>query len=231
MLRIQGIQKKRGDHFLLGPIDLSFDMGRNTVIFGRNGAGKSTFFELVTGQTDSDEGFVFLNEKKISPQNYELRKAIGYLPQEFKLPPWVTPEEILLYAAHLHELVNPRKLVDERLDYWGCHEFRRRPLIHCSYGMQKRVALALAELHSPSVLILDEPLNGLDIEYAASLEERIRLRRAMNLLTILSVHSPHFAAKNCDQAWMMDKGQLRVMENWEGSSLLDRIEHIERLFS
>jgi len=231
LLKIESISKKRSQEFCLGPIDLTLSGGTNLVLFGRNGAGKSTLFDLITCNDDADSGFIYLNSEKCMPQKFQVRKNIGYLPQEFKLPPWVLPAEILEYAAVLHQLSNPKEIAEKWMNFWGCDAFRNRALSQCSYGMQKRVALALSEIHEPDFLVLDEPLNGLDMEFVAKLEERIEARAAQKKITVLSLHSAHFAAKTCSDAMFIEKGKLSEVTDWKSKNIMERIQSIENHFA
>lgn len=230
-LKLESLVKTRSKDFQLGPIDFELNSATNVVIFGRNGSGKSTLFELMTANLDPDSGMIFIDGQKCAPQKHEVRKKIGYLPQEFSLPPWVFPIELLEYAASLHAYSDPKKIAKKWLEFWGCDRYQKTALTQCSYGMQKRVALALAEIHSPDILVLDEPVNGLDIEYVSCLEERLSERKKEGKVSILSVHSAHFAAKNCDLAFFLEAGSFRSIEKWKSMDLLERIHFLESHFA
>lgn len=80
-------------------------------------------------------------------------------------------------------------------------------------------------------MVLDEPLNGLDMEFVARLEERIETRAAQKKITVLSLHSAHFAAKTCSDAMFIEGGKLNAVQNWARQNILDRIQTIEQHFA
>lgn len=231
VMRADALTKSFGAKaFQLGPVELQLVPGDCFALFGQNGAGKTTLFQMLSGNTDATSGTVFFHDKKLTPEKFELRRRIGYLPQNSDLPRWVTGSEVLNYAAKLHEMSNAEKAVKDALAYWDCLGFAHKPLAALSHGMQKRIALALAHLHSPDLLILDEPFTGLDIVHVHALEETLRERHRNGQVTILSTHELLFAAKLCNRAGLMVKGTLSALPEWDQKVLLERIELIEQLF-
>ncbi len=231
MMRAESLTKSfGGKSFQLGPVDLQLEAGDCFALFGQNGAGKSTLFQILSGNTDATTGTVLFTDKKLTPEKFELRRRIGYLPQNSDLPRWVTGSEVLSYAAKLHELSDAKEAVAAALAYWDCSGFAHKPLAALSHGMQKRIALALAHLHQPDLLILDEPFTGLDIVHVHALEEMLRQRHRDGKVTILSTHELLFAAKLCNRAGLMAKGKLEPLPTWDSKPLLQRIEMVEHLF-
>ena len=228
MLEISELTKRYDSGFTLGPISVSVPIGRTVAVFGRNGAGKSTMFGLITGNHDRTSGDVKINGQKMSPDAVALKRETGYLPQESDLPAWVTPREVLTWAAKLHDL--PEKIVDDNLIYWDAQSWAHRPLSACSHGMQKRIGLALATMHDPSLLILDEAFNALDILHTRALELLIRGRANRGKTTLISTHTPLLAAALCEDAWILENGKLKVLNEWSGLDLASRGQLIERQF-
>ena len=228
MLQLTELTKQYTAGFRLGPISVSVPKGRTVAVFGRNGAGKSTMFGLITGNHDRTTGDVFINGAKMSPDAVALKRTTGYLPQESDLPAWVTPRELLTWAAKLHGL--PESSVGENLDYWDATSWASRPLAACSHGMQKRIGLALATMHHPDLLILDEAFNALDILHTRALEMLIKSRAAEGKTTLVSTHTPLLAAAICDDAWILQSGSLEVLSEWPNLGLADRGQLIEQRF-
>jgi ABC-type multidrug transport system ATPase subunit len=228
MLKLVDLTKKYNSGFQLGPINLSVPTGSTVAVFGQNGAGKSTFFSIITGNADRTSGTVFWQDHKISPDAIEMKRKMGYLPQESDLPDWVTPKEILTWNCKLHNL--PSESIAEALDLWGAKDWANRPLKACSHGMQKRIGLALATMHNPELLILDEAFNALDISHSKTLENLIRDRKKVGKSTFLSTHTPWIAASLCDAAWILDVGQLSTIDAWPACSTEKRVSLIEKIF-
>lgn len=228
MLKLQDLTKSHEGGFQLGPINLELPAGATVAVFGRNGAGKSTLFSLITGNADRTSGHSFWMSHKISPESVDVKRRMGYLPQDSDLPAWVTPAEIIRWCAHLHDL--PPQSVIAALSTWDAESWSKRPLSTCSHGMQKRIGLALATMHDPDLLILDEAFNALDILHTRTLEMLIRSRSRRQLTTLISTHTPLLAASLCNIAWILEAGKLEVMEEWSAASLEDRAKMIEERF-
>jgi ABC-type multidrug transport system ATPase subunit len=218
-------------NFSLGPLDFAFDGKCCIALFGPNGSGKSTLFQLMTGNMDASSGQVLVDEQPFLPDHFATKRRIGYLPQGLELPQWVTPEEILRYAIQLHQLTNPDQLLQECLNFWDLNSFRGRPVAACSYGMQKRVGLAVATLHNPELLILDEPFSGLDILHLRSLFQFLSGRRDSDRLTIISTHGTAYVNRLCERALLMINGQLSEVVGWRDWSNDQKEDEIEKRFN
>ena len=146
------------------------------------------------------------------------------------LPKWVSPQELLSYAALLHGLNDVRKTVDSSLETWDCASFRLKPLAACSYGMQKRVGLALATIHKPALLILDEPFSGLDLYHIHTLEKALSERQKEGKTTVLSTHILPYVVSACNRVWILASGRLSELSDWTKMSSSDKMNSIERQF-
>lgn len=230
MLKADNVSKSFDGGFTLGPVSLTFAEGETAIILGKNGAGKSTLFQLLTGNMDASGGTVFIGKDKLTPDRPEVKRRIGYLPQNPVLPRWVTGREILQYAARLYSLPNGQERVVEAEAYWDCGGFHKKPLMTLSYGMQKRVGLALATLADPDMLILDEPHSGLDLFHVKALDEHILRRAKAKKTTILSTHVAAFAAGVGDRVLTVAGGQVTELAGWDALPFLGRIKLIEDTF-
>lgn len=227
-LSLKDLTKQYHGGFAWGPVSIDVPAGSTVAVFGRNGAGKSTMFQMITGNLDRTSGVALWGEHKISPDAVDVKRRMGYLPQESDLPAWVTPEEILSWCAKLHQL--DRKVIQESLERWDITSWSKRPLAACSHGMQKRVGLALATMHDPELLILDEAFNALDILHTRTLELLIRGRAKSGKTTLISTHTPLLAASLCDRAWIIEAGNIKTLSSWDQSSLEKRTTLIEDEF-
>jgi len=149
-------------HHALKDISFSLFQGQNLGLIGQNGAGKSTSIRLIMGYMRPDQGSVIvLNNEHPSPAT---RRHIGYLPEISTFPANLTCMELLHFAGRCCDM--PRALIRERSDQLlnrlGIHDARNRRLSEFSKGMQQRASFATALIHDPELLILDEPMSGLD---------------------------------------------------------------------
>ena len=219
-----------GGGFHLGPVDLQIALGRTVAVLGKNGSGKSTLFHLLTGNHDATAGTILIGGEKMHRGAYDLKRRLGYLPQHMDLPRWVTGFEILSYAARLYELADPKACIATAMDIWDFASYAYKPMAACSYGMQKRVGLALATFHDPQVLILDEPFSGLDLFHIKALEDTITTRRDGGRVTIVSTHVASYAARHCHQAYIIRAGRLVAVHGWDQLGFSERIAALEELF-
>ncbi|RZA15054.1 MAG: ABC transporter ATP-binding protein, partial [Proteobacteria bacterium] len=216
-LSLSGLQKGfPSSGFQLGPLNVEMKAGERLALFGKNGAGKTTLFQLITGHMTADSGEIRLFGEKMHPSAFELKKRIGYLPQHLELPRWVSAHDIITYALKLHGFEDLKKRRDEVLALWDSSDYAFKPLGACSYGMQKRVALALATLHNPELLILDEPFSGLDLFHIRTLEDLLSARRS-DQLTIVSTHVASHVAKLCNKAATIREGKFDEISEWSAA--------------
>lgn len=203
--------------YRLGPLELQLSSGQTYGLVGKNGAGKSTFFEIVTGNLDY-HGQLSWGGKKVHPEAAELKKSIGYLPQRHKLPLWAAPFDIVRYVRGLQGLEAGKETIMELLSYWGCDQYAKKPLVTLSHGMRKRVSLTLAGMHKPQLMVLDEPFSGLDLLYITKLQDLIAARRADGLTTIFSTHVIPFLSELCDQLLLLVDGKLDSYPSWKSKT-------------
>ena len=219
-----------GEGFKLGPLDFELDGGSTVGIVGHNGAGKTTLFELLTGNRYPTSGKLTLSGKKLGPDRTDLKRQIGYLPQNLSFPKWVSPYDLLDYTSRLHGLPAREDRLQSALETWQCTSYAHKPLASCSHGMQKRAALAVATIHNPAFLVLDEPFSGLDISHIKSLTDLIRERNEQGLATILSTHMLLYVAKLCNAAYLVHHGSLQRVQPWADLAMEKRADNLEGLF-
>jgi ABC-2 type transport system ATP-binding protein len=224
------LTKKWGSDFKLGPINFQASPGETIAVFGKNGAGKSTFFQLLGGCADRSEGELRVCGHQMSPDAIETRRHTGYLPQESALPEWSTPEEILSYTAHIRQIENVTQAVEKQLTTWDALKWKHLPLGKASHGMQRRIGLAVAMLHNPDLLILDEPFNALDIVNARTLENIVEERSQQQKTTLISIHTPLLAAELCPRAILLENGHLEELNEWANADLKSRAHLINQRF-
>ncbi|RYZ60041.1 MAG: ABC transporter ATP-binding protein [Proteobacteria bacterium] len=229
-LRLEDLSKQFSQSgFHLGPLNLDLKAGARIALFGKNGAGKTTLFQLVTGHMAADSGVIELFGQRMNVSSFELKKRIGYLPQHLELPRWVSAYDLITYAVKLYEFTDLERRRSEILERWDASYYANKPLGACSYGMQKRVGLALATLHNPELLILDEPFSGLDLFHIRTLEELLA-ERTKDQITIVSTHVASHVARLCDRAIVVRDGKLEEIDAWAGAAFMERLDLMEDQF-
>jgi ABC-2 type transport system ATP-binding protein len=179
-------------------------------LLGPNGAGKSSLMRILATVTRPTGGRVMWNDTDIVAHPDELRRVLGYLPQDFGVYPHLTAPELLSYLAAVKGLAgrSARRRIDELLEMVNLSEARKRPLGKYSGGMRQRVGIAQALLNDPRVLIVDEPTAGLDPE------ERMRIRSvlgdlAADRVVILSTHIVSDVEAVAEDIAILAQGRLR----------------------
>ena len=219
---------KQFDGFKLGPIDLNLLSGQTAAILGPNGAGKSTLFQIMTANLRVDAGTAHLGDQLIAPENFNCRKQVAYQSQQNELPHWVNAKEVLSYVAFLHG--KEEKFVSYFSETFDLIPFYSKPLRSCSYGMLKRVSLAIAFLQESPLLILDEPFSGLDLYHVRSLEQEIVKRKTQRLSTLISTHDFTFVSKHAERCFFIEAGVMSESLEWPTVPQDGRTKLIESRF-
>ena len=181
-------------------------------LLGPNGAGKSSLMRTLATLQEADSGTATLNDIDILNQPKELRKNLGYLPQEFGVYPRITAEQLLNHMAVLKGITNSRErkeLVKYLLDKVNLYDKRNKNVKGFSGGMKQRVGIAQALIGNPNLIIVDEPTAGLDpLERQRFLD--ILSRAGDNKIIILSTHIIEDVRDLCTDMGVMGEGKLIV---------------------
>ena len=181
-------------------------------LLGPNGAGKSTLMRTLATLQEADSGRATLDGLDVLKQKDDVRKVLGYLPQEFGLYPKISAEDMLSHFAALKGIGNGRErreVVQALLQQTNLYEHRRKPLGSYSGGMKQRFGIAQALLGNPRLIIVDEPTAGLDPE------ERVRFHNLLsaigeNIIVILSTHIVSDVSDLCRNMAIIHKGKVLV---------------------
>jgi len=194
----------------LDQVDLTINNGMFGLL-GPNGAGKSTLMRILVTLMQPTSGQVLVDGKDIRSCRKEIRKMVGYLPQDFRFFAKLRSWEFLDYTARLAGMNSKgerSKRVDEMLESVGLYEFRNRMANKLSGGMKRRLGIAQALIANPRIIIVDEPTTGLDPE------ERIRFRNLLSdlgrseTIIILSTHIVGDISSTCNQMALLNEGTL-----------------------
>lgn len=208
MLTIQNVTKQYGNKIALDEVNLTFENGV-TGLLGPNGAGKSTLMRILATLDRPTKGIVSFQGQDITKKPNELRRILGYLPQDFGVYPNMNAYEFLEYMAAMKGLTmkTARKRIKDLLDVLNLGDTGKKHLSDFSGGMKQRVGIAQAMLNDPKILIVDEPTVGLDPE------ERIGFRNllaslAAKRIIILSTHIVSDVESIAPKIVVMKKGKL-----------------------
>jgi ABC-2 type transport system ATP-binding protein len=194
----------------LNKLSFSVDRGQVFGFLGPNGAGKTTTIKCIVGILTCDEGNILINGKNIEEDRLHSKSRIGFLPEQVGLYGGLTPTETLRYYGGFYEMddkdIKTRGL--DLLQKLGLDRDSERQVRGFSLGMRKRLALAVALLHEPEILILDEPTSGLDPRGVKALRAVLQELNKKGLTIILSSHVLSEIQEICTHVGIIDKGKL-----------------------
>jgi ABC-2 type transport system ATP-binding protein len=193
-------------------IDLAIPRGSIFGLLGPNGAGKSTFINILAGLVNKTSGSVKIWGIDADQNPRESRAALGVVPQEINMDPFFTPRETLDLMAGFYGVPSAERRGDEILEALGLGDKKNAYVRQLSGGMKRRLMVAKAMVHSPPILILDEPTAGVDVELRRSLWEYVRKLNAQGVTIVLTTHYLEEAQEMCDQIAIVNHGQIIACE-------------------
>lgn len=211
MIAIDSLNKKFGNFHAVRDLDLRIPPGEVFGFLGPNGAGKTTTIRMMVGLIKPTSGRVFIDGQDISRQPEEAKAVLGFIPDRPYLYEKITGREFLEFIADLHGLDSGdkrQKRIGELLIFFDLEDWGRELVESYSHGMRQRLIIAAALLHRPKVLIVDEPMVGLDPK-GARLVKRLFFELAKKGMAIfMSTHSMEVAENMCRRIGIINEGRL-----------------------
>jgi ABC-2 type transport system ATP-binding protein len=205
--------------------DFSLEVPRGSFfgLLGPNGAGKSTMINILAGLVRKTSGSVRIWDYDIDSQERQARCAIGVVPQELNLDPFFTPQELLEVQAGLYGVPKAERRTKEILDVVGLADKANAYARALSGGMRRRLLIAKALVHTPPVVVLDEPTAGVDVELRQHLWRHLRELNARGTTILLTTHYLEEAEELCDRIAIINHGTLVACDTTR--ALLRRIDN------
>ena len=209
MIQVKKLVKKYGGHVAVDDLTFTVEQGKIYGFLGPNGAGKTTTMNVMTGYIAANGGTVIIDGHDILKEPLKAKACIGYLPEVPPLYPDMTVREFLLFAAELKKLpkTERKKQVQELMERLELDEMKIRLIRNLSKGYRQRVGLAQALVGNPKVLILDEPMVGLDPKQIIEMRDLIK-GLAGEHTVILSSHILSEISAVCDHIMIISRGKL-----------------------
>lgn len=209
----------------LDNIDLTIPKGSIFGLLGPNGAGKSTIINILAGLVVKTAGSAKIWDLDIDVNPRNARAAIGIVPQEINFDPFFSPLKMLDIQAGMYGVpANERKSM-ELLEMVGLADKANAYTRSLSGGMKRRLMVAKALVHTPPILVLDEPTAGVDVELRQMLWEKVKLLNKQGVTVLLTTHYLEEAQQLCDRIAIINHGQIIVNEETE--TILGRIDNKE----
>jgi ABC-2 type transport system ATP-binding protein len=209
MLKIDSLAKRYGDVVALDNCSFEVDRGRMLGFLGPNGAGKTTAMRAVFGLVKPDAGTVSWDGSIIDD---EARKRFGYMPEQRGLYPRMKVADQVAYMGRLHGMSKDeaQRAANSWLDRLGLEDRKDSPLESLSHGNQQRVQLAVALVHDPELLVLDEPFSGLDPIAAETMAEILTEEAAEGKAVVFSSHQLDLVEDLCEDVAIINAGSVVV---------------------
>ncbi|MBK9032592.1 MAG: ABC transporter ATP-binding protein [Myxococcales bacterium] len=207
---VRGLGKDYGARTAVAALDLEVPSGSIFGLLGPNGAGKTTTISMIAGVVTPDRGTAMVAGHRVGAKGDAAKRALGLCPQELALYEDLTALQNLTFFARLYGL-HGRALADAlawALDVAGLAERAREPVRTFSGGMKRRLNLAAAILHKPTLVILDEPTVGVDPQSRRHVFDAIRALRDDGMTVLYTSHYLEEVAELCDQVAIMDHGEI-----------------------
>jgi len=205
MIEVRNLSKRYGDKLAVNDLSFTVEPGTVTGFLGPNGAGKSTTMRLIVGLDHPTSGTATIDGKRYAELHQPLR-VVGALLEAGALHPGRSAHNHLLFLAQTQAL--PRRRVDEVIDLVGLHDVAHERVGGFSLGMKQRLGIAAALLGDPRVLILDEPINGLDPEGILWVRNLLRLLADEGRTVLVSSHLMSEMAQTADNLIVIGRGSL-----------------------
>jgi ABC-2 type transport system ATP-binding protein len=187
-IRVDNVKKSYGDTVALSSVSLTVEAGEMFGLIGPDGAGKTTLMRILTSLIDPDEGEAWILGLPVRSQAPRVREIIGYMPQRFSLYADLTVSENMRFFADLFGVPagERKRRTEELLDFSRLGDFVKRRAGALSGGMKQKLALSCALIHTPKVLVLDEPTTGVDPVSRRDFWEMLERLRAQGATILVS---------------------------------------------
>jgi ABC-2 type transport system ATP-binding protein len=209
MVVVEKVTKRYGTFKAVSDVSFSVPAGQIVGFLGPNGAGKTTTMKIITGFMPPTDGTVSIDGFDVFDDSMELKQRIGYLPEHPPLYMDMIVSDFLVFAAELRNVPSAqiKNAVDNAIELAGLQQVSDRIVGNCSKGYRQRVGIAQALVHSPKVLILDEPTVGLDPVQIVEIRELIK-SLAGERTVILSTHILPEVSATCERIIMITAGKI-----------------------
>ncbi|MBK6539234.1 MAG: ATP-binding cassette domain-containing protein [Ignavibacteria bacterium] len=208
-IKVENLTKYYGQQAAVNDITFEINTGEIVGFLGPNGAGKSTTMKMITTYLTPSAGKIYVNDLSTESESLEVRKKIGYLPEQNPLYLDMNVLDYLEFAAELESVPKSdiAKSIKKMVGVCGLGDVQHKDIGELSKGFKQRVGLAQAMIHEPDVLILDEPTSGLDPNQIIEIRKLIKQLGKEKTL-VLSTHILQEVEATCDRVLIINKGQI-----------------------
>lgn len=234
ILKLENLTKAFGDFIAVDNICLEIFAGDFFGFLGQNGAGKTTTIKMITGLYTPTQGKVLINNYDLSSEPVKAKSLIGYIPDQPFIYEKLTGKEFLFFCGGLYNLPKQqlKEIIEKTLDELKIGSWVNKRTEEYSQGMKQRLTIASALLHSPKIIVVDEPMVGLDPQSALVVKKVLKNLSEEGSAIFMSTHSLNVAEELCTRIGIIKDGKMifedekEVVESIKGSDH----ENLESLF-
>lgn len=211
MLEVEGLKKKFKTNLAVSGVNLYLDSGESVGLLGPNGAGKSTTISMISTLIKPTAGKIMYKGKSVVENPETVRPILGVVPQEIALYEALSAYENIKFFGKIYGLKGNKleEKINQVLDLVGLMERRNEVVKTYSGGMKRRINIAVALLHEPEILIMDEPTVGIDPQSRSYILDMVRMLKEDKGMTVLyTSHYMEEVERLCDRVYIMDHGQI-----------------------
>ena len=216
----------------LSQINLQVANGERFGLFGPNGAGKTTLMNLMTGLLMYKKGSIHLLGDEVKGHKRSINTLFGFVPQDFSFYQELSPKENMEFFGAWSGLKNKeiKKRIDELMQILGLEEVRDKPVQKFSGGMKRKVNLAIAVMHQPKILFLDEPTVGVDVQTRHAIISYLKTLNEKGTTLVYTSHQLSEAEELCERIALIDEGKIIAHDNLDALLTEHRQDGLEGLF-
>ncbi len=232
MVKLINLTKNYGKLTAVNSINLEVAQGEVFGFLGPNGAGKTTTIRMMAGLLRPTSGSALIGGFDVQTEPFKAKFITGFIPDRPFLYEKLTAAEFMHFVSRLYEMKKTNERSDELLDLFGLSDWKDELVEHFSHGMKQRLVMASALLHHPRVLVVDEPMVGLDPRGARLVKDIFKDLASKGVTVFMSTHTLEIVEQMCTRVAIINKGDIIAEGSVEDLGRIARMEnsHLEPIF-
>lgn len=232
MLEVKNLTKSFNNVPVVKNVEFTIKPGEILGYLGPNGAGKSTTIKILAGLLEADEGSILYRGEPVENNMMDFKAGIGYIPEQGELYGHLSGMEYLQLVGRLREIGEEElnRKIQGFMTQFGLSVDMYLPISSYSKGMKQKILISSALLHNPDILLLDEPLSGLDVSTTLVFKELLARLAAMGKIIIYSSHILEVVERVCSRVIVIHKGKILADDSVDSLGRLMRLPSLESIF-
>jgi ABC-2 type transport system ATP-binding protein len=233
MLELKNVSKTYSFFPVVQDVSFTASPGEVVGYLGPNGAGKSTTIKMLAGLLEPTKGTILFEGKNTRDDLYSFKTRLGYVPEQSEIYPHLSAWEYLQFVGRLRHIPEAHldHKIEEFLKLFGLELDMHSPVSSYSKGMRQKVLIAAALIHDPDILLLDEPLSGLDVTTSMVVRDLVRALAAEKKIILYSSHVLEVTEKICSRVVILHKGRIVANDSVENLRSLMKLPSLEKIFT